>query len=118
MSESDQPSVPRPLVVRLHPESIERIALRVAVLLSRRASSRQAPKEPELLTASEVSRRFRVHRGWVYAHAQELGAMPISDGKRPRLRFDAAQVARHLRRPSADGNAPGSTKSEQAGHPR
>jgi hypothetical protein len=95
--------------VRLHPESIERIALRVAVLLARRASQRQVHEEPQLLTAREVSQRFRVHRSWVYAHAEELGAIPIGDGERPRLRFDAARVARHLRRPPADdANAAGS----------
>jgi hypothetical protein len=102
--QSHNSSAPRPTVVRLHPESIERIALRVAVLLARRPSERRAPEEPHLLTASEVSKRYRVHRGWVYAHAQELGAIPIGDGTRPRLRFDASQVARRLRHPD-DGEA-------------
>lgn len=98
---------PRPTFVRLHPESVERIALRVAVLLARRASQRQAPEEPQLLTASEVSQRYRVHRGWVYAHAEELGAIRIGDGERPRLRFDAAQVTRHFRRSPAGGSPGG-----------
>lgn len=103
MSAERQP--PRQVFVRLHPDTVERIALRVAVLLSRRLSQPgPPPSEPQLLTASEVSQRYRVHRGWVYEHAEELGAIPIGEGKRPRLRFDAAQVARRLRHPPGQPN--------------
>jgi hypothetical protein len=49
-----------------------------------------------LLTASEVAVAFNVARGWVYAHADELGAIRLGDGPRPRLRFDPAVVAQRL----------------------
>jgi len=49
-----------------------------------------------LLTASEVAVAFNVARGWVYAHADELGAIRLGDGPRPRLRFDPAVVTQQL----------------------
>ena len=49
-----------------------------------------------LLTASEVAAAFNVTRGWVYAHADELGAIRLGDGPRPRLRFDPAVVTQRL----------------------
>ena len=47
-----------------------------------------------LLTAAEVAARLAVARGWVYAHARELGVVRLGDGPRPRLRFDPAIGAR------------------------
>jgi hypothetical protein len=49
-----------------------------------------------LLTASEVAVTFNVTRGRVYAHADELGAILLGDGPRPRLRFDPAVVTQRL----------------------
>ena len=49
-----------------------------------------------LLTATEVALAFNVTRGWVYAHADELGAIRLGDGPRPRLRFDPAIVTGRL----------------------
>ena len=51
-----------------------------------------------LIDAAEVARRFGVDRGWVYAHARELGAVRLGDGRRPRLRFDPSTVAAALTR--------------------
>lgn len=51
-----------------------------------------------LLTAAEVAERLNVTRGWVYHHADELGAMRLGDGPRAGLRFDEDQVAARLRR--------------------
>ena len=51
-----------------------------------------------LLTASEVAVAFNVTRGWVYAHADELGAIRLGDGPRPRLRFDPSVVTQRLQR--------------------
>ena len=39
---------------------------------------------------------FNVTRGWVYAHADELGAIRLGDGPRPRLRFDPPVVTQRL----------------------
>jgi hypothetical protein len=49
-----------------------------------------------LLTARDVAAAFNVARGWVYAHADELGAIRLGDGPRPRLRFDPAVVGQRL----------------------
>ena len=68
------------------------LAREVAALLRQGAA---APAE-RLLTAKEVAERFNVDRGWVYAHARELGVIRIGGGARPRLRFDPAVVAQHL----------------------
>lgn len=67
------------------------LAREVAVLLRQGAA---APAE-RLLTAKEVAERFNVDRGWVYAHARELGVIRIGTGARPRLRFDPVVVAHH-----------------------
>lgn len=53
-----------------------------------------------LLTADQVARRFNVARTWVYAHADELGAVRLGNGNRPRLRFDPAVVAQALTAPA------------------
>jgi hypothetical protein len=88
-------------VVRLHPDTLERLAARTAALVTERLECSQPARQqrPGLLTAAEVSEWWGLHRGWVYQHAVELGAIPITTGRRPRLRFDPEQVARRLARP-------------------
>jgi hypothetical protein len=51
------------------------------------------PAGSRLLTAAQVAQRFGVTRGWVYANADELGARRLGHGSKPRLRFDAEEVA-------------------------
>jgi hypothetical protein len=58
-----------------------------------------------LADAAEVARRLRVHENWVYAHADELGAIRLGDGEKARLRFDLGRVARAI----------GVTESERGG---
>jgi hypothetical protein len=43
-----------------------------------------------------VSQWWGVTRNWVYAHAEDLGALRIGAGRRPRLRFDPDRVRRAL----------------------
>jgi len=52
--------------------------------------------DDRLLTAAEVAHRFGVNRGWVYAHAGELGVVRLAAGPRAPLRFDPATVASYL----------------------
>lgn len=51
----------------------------------------------QLVSAGEVAMRLGVSRGWVYAHAGELGALRLGSGQRPRLRFDPLLVDEALR---------------------
>jgi ATP-binding cassette subfamily B protein len=60
-----------------------------------------------MLTAAQVAARFNVDRGWVYAHAAELGVVRLGEGPRARLRFDPAVVAQRARR-GARANSEGS----------
>jgi hypothetical protein len=69
------------------------VAERVVELLQASSASRDV-----LIDATEVARRFGVDRGWVYAHARDLGAVRLGDGRRPRLRFDPSTVATALTR--------------------
>lgn len=99
----NQPAQPVRALVRLHPDTLERLAIRTAVLVAEHLGRSQPAgrQPPELLTAAEVSAWWGVHRGWVYQHAEELGAIRIGTGQRPRLRFDPERVARRLTRPPA-----------------
>jgi hypothetical protein len=82
-------------------ELAEAVAARVVELLERqdRGSGRG------LATAAEVAEQLGVHKSWVYAHADELGAIRLGEGEKARLRFDPERVAR----------AVGATLSERGG---
>ena len=88
------------------PVDLQALAREVARLL------RADTAASSLLTANQVARRFNVARTWVYAHADELGAIRLGTGSRPRLRFDQAVVAQALaassgrRRPRRAAAAP------------
>lgn len=49
-----------------------------------------------LIDAAEVARRLGVSRDYVYRHADELGAIRLGTGLRPRVRFDPATVREQL----------------------
>ena len=71
--------------------TVEAVASRVAELV-------RPPAAVSLVDAREIARRFGVHRSWVYAHAEELGAVRLGDGPKARLRFDLHRVAERLTR--------------------
>jgi hypothetical protein len=72
------------------PGDIELLAEQLAELLANRAmESRQMG---QLVDAAAVARLLGVSRATVYAKADELGAIRIGNGKRPRLRFDPARI--------------------------
>lgn len=50
----------------------------------------------KLLTAHEIAEALGVTRAWVYSHAQELGAIRLGTGPKPRLRFEVDLVAERL----------------------
>jgi hypothetical protein len=80
--------VPKPALDRT---TVVSVAREVAVLLRRSGDS-----ETGMLTAAQVAARFNVDRGWVYAHAAELGVLRLGEGPRARLPFDPAVVAQRV----------------------
>jgi hypothetical protein len=79
--------------VRLDAASVEAVARRVAELIN---APREHHHPGRLLTAAEVANWWSVARDWVYAHAEELGALRIGAGSRPRLRFEPKTVAERI----------------------
>jgi hypothetical protein len=51
-----------------------------------------SPLQPRLLTAAQVAETLGVTRDAVYARADELGAVRIGRGPRPRLRFPLERI--------------------------
>jgi hypothetical protein len=97
---------------RLHPDDLAQLA---ALVLSGLAQALSGPdgdpassdfnptlgnvgKHPgggpdtALLTAAQVAERYAVTPEWVRDHADELGAVRLGSGPRPRLRFDSRGV--------------------------
>ena len=85
------PAPSQPPASDLERRIAERVAGRVVELVRDELGLRQSTGE--WIDAKEVARRWGFSRAWVYAHARQLGAVPTGDGPRPRLRFDAEQVA-------------------------
>lgn len=65
----------------------ERIAGRVAELLT--GGRRLDTTQSEWLTAGQLVTRLGVTAQWVYDHQNELGAIKLRSGRKPRLRFPA-----------------------------
>lgn len=90
----------RRVATELAPQAIEQIAQRVAQLL-RSAPHEHPPADDRsspLVDAKELATLLGLTRDWIYEHAGELGAIPLGDGPRPRLRFDPAIAAETLKR--------------------
>jgi len=90
----------RRAAAELPPDAVEQIAQRVVQLLRLEGQTIDASPAsgPELLNAAQLARRFGLTRTWVYENAGRLGAIQLSDGPRPRLRFDPQVAAQALRR--------------------
>lgn len=112
----------RRAAAELTPEAIEQIAHRVAELLRHPQPEHTAGSSASgrLLDASQLARQLGTTRAWVYEHANELGAITLGDGPRPRLRFDpetAAQALKARRRPTPATPEPAPDTS-RPGRPR
>jgi hypothetical protein len=68
---------------------VDAIAHRVVELLGEPAV---AVNTRRLVSASELAVELGVSRSFVYAHAEELGAIALGAGSKPRLRFDVERV--------------------------
>jgi hypothetical protein len=53
---------------------------------------RRAPVGVGLVDAAVVAEHLDVSRGWVYRHADALGAVRLGTGRRARMRFDLARA--------------------------
>lgn len=95
---------------------VEAIAQRVAELLH--AGPAAPAPDQRLVTAHELARTFGFTRGWVYEHADELGAVRLGDGNRPRLRFDPATVRERLASCSPNKQSAAPEAPAGATHPR
>lgn len=76
---------------------IEALVAGLADELERRGLVSAAPSaasavERPWLTADQVAKRLGYTVDWVYAHKAELGAKPMGNGPKPRLRFDPRRV--------------------------
>jgi hypothetical protein len=71
---------------------VEAVARRVAELI-RTESDHHAARR--LVDAATLAAELGVERSWVYAHRDELGAIQLGTGSKPRLRFDPA-IARSV----------------------
>lgn len=74
------------------PKLAEAIARRVVELL-REEEAEERPAR--LVDAATLARELGVEREWVYAHAEQLGAVRLG-GPNGRLRFDRHEVGRRL----------------------
>lgn len=80
----------RRAAAELTPETIERIAQRVAQLLRHEPQRLEdgATARDDLIDTGQLARHLGVTRAWIYEHADELGAMRLGCGSKARLRFD------------------------------
>lgn len=111
----------RHAAAEIAPETIERIAQRVVQLMRHEpgAHDEGTIAARDLMDASQLARHLGLTRAWVYEHAQQLGAIQLGDGPRPRLRFDpqTAKQALHDRQRRHEP-APAKTDGPRPGRPR
>lgn len=89
--------------LQLDERTIDAIACRVVEQL--RATAGESTSS-SLVDAAELARLLGVDRSWIYAHADELGAVRLGTGAKPRLRFDVEVAkAAHGCRASAPADA-------------
>jgi hypothetical protein len=84
-SVSAVPSAINPSLLGAEPaELVEAIAWRVVELLE----ARREVASTQLVDAATLASLLGISRSTVYEHADELGAVRLGDGSKPRLRFD------------------------------
>lgn len=88
-----KPSTQRPAAVTEFDSSwVEAVALRV-IQLMRDGATQDGGR---LIDAAALATELGVDRSWVYQHRDELGAVRLGAGARPRLRFDIDAVRQRL----------------------
>jgi hypothetical protein len=74
----------------LDAHTVEAVARRVVEIIEEAQSAVGARR---LVDAATLARALGVKRAWVYEHCDDLGAVRLGTGSKPRLRFDV-HVAR------------------------
>lgn len=87
--------VRRPAPVVLDAHSVEAVARRVAEIMRDEGNARA---ENGLVDAATLAAELGVKRSWVYEHREQLGAVKLGTGSKPRLRFDVQTVRKALAR--------------------
>ncbi|MBN9621958.1 MAG: hypothetical protein J0H06_03235 [Actinobacteria bacterium] len=106
-------------LLRLAPESIEALAARLAELLTTGPEPPPDTDEDGMISAARVAELWEVARRWIYEHRDELGAVELGKGPRPRLRFDPEVVAERLGAPrSGRAESPDRRRSTWTGASR
>ena len=88
------------------------IVARVIEVLREEGLSPRPSEATAWLDAQEVAQRLGVSREWVYEHADELGALRIGSGPRPRLRF-APQIVEPGSRAAMSAEAGGEPRNRR-----
>jgi hypothetical protein len=106
-------------VVRLADDQLVELAELVADAIAARVRGAAASQPTlRLVDAQAVADRYGVERSWVYAHADELGAVRLGDGPRGRLRFDLEEAGRRLTACSAGRESDRSEPAKSQGSAR
>jgi hypothetical protein len=71
---------------------VDAITVRAAELL------RSDPPDSQLINAATLADALGVDRSYIYAHADELGAVRLGNGSKPRLRFELDTARRAMAR--------------------
>jgi hypothetical protein len=99
--------------------SVEAVARRVVELIRGEGDSFSARG---LVDAATLAAELGVERSWVYTHRDELGAMQLGTGPKPRLRFDVeaarAVLARSHSKGSHEPKLPAPARSSARRRPR
>jgi hypothetical protein len=79
-------------------EEIEALAASIAPIVASEVARQVigARREREFLDASELARALGVERDWIYEHQEQLGAIRLGKGPRPRLRFELMRAVQAL----------------------
>ncbi len=70
----------------------ERLTETLGELVTREPLLREPVEDtPRMVDAAELAEELGTSRKWVYRNADQLGAVRLTDGARPRLRFPSGQ---------------------------
>jgi len=96
------------MAARLDVDGLDALAQRLADPVARRVIEMikdelvlGAPAAATWLNAAEVAQLLHVTREWVYQHSEELGAVRLGGGRRPRLRFRRESLVTVNRAPAS-----------------